>query len=150
MSIDYAERSVVAPTVLNDSPHSPPARRRKQREVEFRFFIDQRGRQHFNFRQKIWLDASVPMAFTRVYSVALKTLAANLLCLAIDKPVRNAIRLAPAFSRECLMGAPDRAWALPKATIQAWLESKRQRLDRARRVRAKTRRGRQPRAGLKR
>jgi hypothetical protein len=81
------------------------------------------------------------MAFTRVYSVALKTLAANLLTLAIDKPGRHAILLAPAFSRECLMGAPDRAWALPKTTIQAWLESKRRR---------KTRIGRQPRAVLKR
>jgi hypothetical protein len=150
MSINYAERSVVAPTVLADSPHSPAPRKRKQRDLEFRFFIDQRGRQHFNFRQKIWLDASVPMAFTRVYSVALKTLAANLLTLAIDRPGRNAILLAPAFSRECLMGAPDRAWALPKATIQAWLESKRRRLHRARRARAKTGIGRQPRAALKR
>jgi hypothetical protein len=137
MSIDYAERSVLAPTVIADSPPGSPPRKGKQREIEFRFFVDQRGRQHFNFRQKIWLDASVQMAFTRVYSIALKTLAANLLALAIDKPGRNAVLLAPAFSRECLMGAPDKAWALPKATIEAWLESKRRRAHEPRRARAR-------------
>jgi hypothetical protein len=137
MNIDYAERSVVAPTVLTDSPSRSLPRRRKRREPEFRFFVDQRGRQHFNFRQKIWLDASVQMAFTSVYSIALKTLAANLLTLAIDKPGRNAVLLAPAFSRECLMGAPDKAWALPKASIEAWLESKRRRLHQPRRARVR-------------
>jgi hypothetical protein len=146
MSIDYAERSVVSPTVLADSPPGSPPRRRKQRELEFRFFVDQRGRQHFNFRQKIWLDASVQIAFTSVYSIALKTLAANLLTLAIDKPGRNAVLLATAFSRECLMGAPDKAWALPKASIESWLESKQRRLHQPRRARVRRKGGRVVRA----
>jgi hypothetical protein len=93
---------------------------------EFRFFIDQHGRQHFNFKQQRWLTASVEMAFTRVYSTALKTLAANMLAL-YGIPGRSAVLLAPAFCRECLMGAPDRAWALPMATIEAWLDSKKRR-----------------------
>jgi hypothetical protein len=74
------------------------------------------------------------MAFTRVYSVALKTLAVNLLTLATDGrdlPVaigntsRSALLLAPSFSRQCLMEAPDKAWALPHATIEAWIASRR-------------------------
>ena len=144
-----SERSIVTPTVLVDapspttsmalqkrrrtSPRSARSKRRAPSHKEFRFFIDQRGRQHFNFRQRIWLEPSVEMAFTRVYSTALKTLAANLLALTIcndadqdgtEATFRNAVSLAPAFSRECLMGAPDWAWALPMATIESWLESK--------------------------
>jgi hypothetical protein len=137
MSIDHSERPLVAPTAANDSVAEQPARRRGPRELEFRFFIDQRGRQHFNFRQRIWLDRSVEMAFTHVYSIALKTLAANLLALALEQPSRCAVRLAPAFSRECLMGAPDKAWVLPKATIESWLESKRRRRPRVRRARGR-------------
>jgi hypothetical protein len=137
MSIDHTERPVAAPGVLEQPPSRSQQRKRKQREAEYRFFIDQRGRQHFNFRQTIWLDASVDMAFTRVYSVALKTLAANLLALALEKPGRRAVLLAPAFSRECLMGAPDKAWALPKSTIEAWLASQRRRMQRVRRARAR-------------
>jgi hypothetical protein len=126
MNNDHSERPLLAPTTApDDSTREAPARRPRSRELEFRYFIDQRGRQHFNFQQTIWLDPSVDMAFTRVYSTALKTLAANLLALTLDEPGRTAVRLAPAFSRECLMGAPDRAWALPRSTIQSWLESKR-------------------------
>ena len=102
------------------------------REKEFRFFVDQRGLQHFNFKQMVWLDSSVQMAFTRVHTAALKTLAVNLLTLstnqrnhkaALGVTSRMAVSFAHAFSRECLMGAPDGAWALPKATIEAWIES---------------------------
>jgi hypothetical protein len=102
--------------------------------VEYRFFLDQRGRQHFDFEQTIWLDNTVGMAFTRVYSTALKTLAANLLALALHKSPRAAIELAPAFSRECLMGAPDQAWVLPKSTIEAWFESRQRRTRRQRKA----------------
>jgi hypothetical protein len=144
-------RSVVTPTVLIDSPRysrkgtrsirihhrrlsnrSAPSKS-TPRNVEFRYFIDRQGRQHFNFRQRVWLDASVQMAYTRVYSVALKTLAVNLLTLvtrkrdfqaAVGFTSRRVVLLAPSFCRECLLGAPDEAWALPKATIKAWLESR--------------------------
>jgi hypothetical protein len=132
MTIDHSDRSGVAPGAL-DEPASPAQRRRRRREVEYTFLLDHRGRQHFNFRQVVWLDPQVDMAFTRVYSVALKTLAINLLTLALRRPGRRALLLAPAFSRECLMGAPDRAWALPKATIEAWFESKQRQSQRGRR-----------------
>jgi hypothetical protein len=145
------DRSIVTPTVLIDSPpqarkgarsiridrRRPSSRRALSNCVvqndEFRYFVDRQGRQHFNFRQKVWLDASVQMAYTRVYSVALKTLAVNLLTLvtrkrdlqaAVGNTSRRVVLLAPSFSRECLLGAPDEAWALPKTTIKAWLESR--------------------------
>jgi hypothetical protein len=144
MRIDHSVRPLPAT--------EPSQRRRRARELEFRYFMDQRGRQHFNFRQTIWLDPAVDMAFTRAYSTALKTLAANLLALALEEPARTVLRLAPAFGRECLMGAPDKAWALPRSTIESWLESKR-RCACALRIRRRARgrsAGRQPRASLKR
>jgi hypothetical protein len=146
------ERSVVSPSVLIDI--SPPRRPRKagssisvarlrsstrqrrpkfaERNDDFRYFIDRQGRQHFNFRQRVWLDASVQMACTRGYSLALETLALNLLTMAtrardyraaVGITSRRAVLLAPSFSRECLLGAPDEAWALPKASIRAWVQS---------------------------
>jgi hypothetical protein len=111
---------------------------------EFRFQMDKRGKQHFNFNQEIWLDPTVQMAHAPVYTTALKTLAVNLLTLTINKrdrraavgiTSRTAISLAPSFCRQCLMGAPGKAWALPRATIEAWLESKRRRRSsRSRRI----------------
>jgi hypothetical protein len=147
-------RSIVTPLVRTDEPKEPRSpstkllkrgsitrstkrsRQRPDEQDEFRFFVDRHGRQHFNFRQQIWLDSSVQMAFTRVYSTALKTLAVNLLTLvteerdcrvAIGRTSRRVLSLAPVFSRQCLMGAPDAAWALPKSTIESWLQSQRRR-----------------------
>lgn len=146
------DQSVVVPTVMIDAParsrrgsHSHQMERRRssrpqdqptprRRDYDFRYFIDRRGRQHFNFRQRVWLDVSVQMAYTRVSSVALKTLAVNLLMLVTPKrdcqpaarlTSRQAVLLAPSFIRECLLGAPDEAWVLPRTTIEAWLESRR-------------------------
>jgi hypothetical protein len=136
MSIDHTGRPADAPGALEQSSSGSPSRKRKQHETEFRFFVDRRGRQHFNFRQTLWLDAAVEMAFTRVYSTALKTLAANILAQALDKPARRAVQLAPTFTRECLMGAPDKAWALPRSTIEAWFASKQRRAQHVRRARS--------------
>jgi hypothetical protein len=145
------DQSVVVPAVMIDAPRRSRKgsqsnqfeRRRsarpqdqstpRRRDYEFRYFVDRQGRQHFNFRQRVWLDVSVQMAYTRVYSVALKTLAVNLLMLVTPKrhyqaaarlTSRQAVLLAPSFIRECLLGAPDEAWALPRVTIEAWLESR--------------------------
>ena len=148
------EHSTVSPMELADPPSEAPvrgrstakavrvtakiqrdlirARRSDHRNAEFRFFLDRDGRQHFNFKQQIWLDSSVQMAYTRVYSTALKTLAVNLLTLVTDKrdfrtaiglTSRKVLLLAPSFSRQCLIGAPETAWALPRSTIESWLES---------------------------
>ena len=46
---------------------------------DFRYFMDAQGRQHFNFVQRVWLHASVGMAVTPVMTLALETLAINLL-----------------------------------------------------------------------
>src|SRR5208283_3432607 len=51
-------------------------------EVEFRYCLDRRGTQHFNFEQRVWIERSVAMAFTPVRTTALETLAINLLTLA--------------------------------------------------------------------
>jgi hypothetical protein len=147
------DRSVVTPTVLIDDPRLPRRRKALQSTQgtrrrsscrhaqskpsrpndEFRYFIDRQGRQHFNFRQCVWLDASVQMAYTRANSIALKTLAVNLLTLvtrkrdyhaAVGLTSRRVVMLARSFSRECLLGAPDAGWALPRASIRAWLQSR--------------------------
>jgi len=103
-----------------------------RRNDDYRYFIDRQGRQHFNFKQRVWLDASVQMACTRGYSLALETLALNLLTMvtrtrdyrvAVGVTSRRAMLLAPSFSRQCLLEAPDEAWALPKASIRAWVKS---------------------------
>ena len=151
-NLRVGERSVVSPSVMIDTP--PPPRHRKttssisvarlhtsarqrrpkvrQRNDDFRYFIDRQGRQHFNFRQQVWLEASVQMACTRGYSLALETLALNLLTMvtrtrdyraAVGLTSRRAVLLAPSFSRECLLAAPDEAWALPRATIRSWVQS---------------------------
>src|ERR1035438_6743198 len=89
------EQTVVSPSVLIDKIGRSPSRTRSNKHPrnkkripshrrDFRYFVDSRGRQHFNFKQEIWLESSVQMAFTRVYSVALKTLAVNLLTLATE------------------------------------------------------------------
>jgi hypothetical protein len=148
------DRSVVTPPVLQDAPqqirarratHSMAIKRRQslsrrttpkecrysERNDNFRYFIDRQGRQHFNFRQRIWLDTSVQMAFTCVYSLALKTLAVNLLTMATRRrdyraagiTTRRIVLLAPSFSRECLLSAPDKAWELPRISIMHWVES---------------------------
>jgi len=98
---------------------------------EFRCRLDRDGRQRFNFAQHVWLDPDVPMACTRSVSIALQTLAVNVLTqtLTADRkgPARNRlshrmlIRLARAFSEECLLGAPERGWIIPRATVSAWL-----------------------------
>src|ERR1700722_1450885 len=146
------DRSIVTPSVLIDPPvqsraqkpaHSISIERRRSSPTharprtrlqndDFRYFIDRQGRQHFNFKQRVWLDASVQMACTRGYSLALETLALNLLTMvtrtrdyraAVGVTSRRAMLLAPSFSRECLLEAPDEAWALPKASIKAWVKS---------------------------
>jgi len=98
------------------------------------YFVDAAGRQHFNFAQQIWLDASVQMAYGRVYTTALETLAVNLLSMAtpernhrtaIGVASRRAVSLARAFCEECLFGGPEDAWVLPRQTVKAWLASHR-------------------------
>lgn len=104
------------------------------RSYEFRYFVDRRGRQHFNFRQFVWLDPEIQMACTPIQTTALETLAVNLLTLVIRgrdcrTPIgytsQRVIDLVPHFCAECLLASPPNAWVLPGATIKAWADSHR-------------------------
>jgi len=101
---------------------------------DFRYYVDSRGIQHFNFEQKIWRNPSVQMAVTPVMTTALETLAINL--LAFITPERDdrarvcitpkgVVRLARRFCAECLLTACPAGWVIPRCTIEAWLVSKR-------------------------
>jgi hypothetical protein len=97
------------------------------------FHLDAAGRQHFNFKQQIWLEASVPMAFTPCcYTRALETLAVNLLTLATEErdyraargaTSRWAVTLARRFCEECLLQAPAEAWQLRVSVLRSWLSA---------------------------
>jgi hypothetical protein len=124
-------------------------RRRAARAVnsQLRCIVDSNGRQHFNFAQRVWLRPAIPMAYTKVPSTAMTTLAANLLTLALEErgehsessleaalAARYALALARQFSRECLLNAPDEGWVIPRAAIRAWLATRLPRLPRGRRL----------------
>lgn len=102
-----------------------------------RCIVDRRGRQHFNFQQRVWLHPAIAMAYTKVPSAAMTTLAANLLTLALRTPGERALgrlewalasryarALARRFSAECLLHAPDEGWVIPCAAIRAWLATR--------------------------
>lgn len=106
--------------------------KRRTSDGEFRYCVDARGRQHFNFRQRIWLHPSVAMAVTPVMTVALETLAVNLLTrltrerdchAAVGLTSRRMLRLAPRFCAECLLGGQPGGWVMPRAALRAWLSS---------------------------
>lgn len=107
---------------------------RRSPRGDFRYFVDRSGCQHFNFPQRIWLDPTIAMAVTPVQTIALETLAVNLLTFitrerdyraALGVTSQRAIALAREFCADCLLGAPAEAWELPRASIRAWLDSHR-------------------------
>jgi hypothetical protein len=117
--------------LLSAATMRPAANLRRPRG-DFRYFVDRSGCQHFNFPQRIWLDPTIAMAVTPVQTIALETLAINLLSFmtrerdyraAVGVTSQRAIALAREFCAECLLGAPAEAWELPRASIKAWLES---------------------------
>ncbi len=94
---------------------------------EFRYYIDRRG------AQQLWIVRSVAMAFTPVRTTALETLAINLLALASAEPTVHGRRsglparlkpLAREFCEQCLLGAPQEGWVLPRPVIQAWMHAR--------------------------
>jgi len=67
----------------------------------FRYFVDRSGCQHFNFPQRIWLDPTIAMAVTPVQTIALETLAINLLTfLTRERDYRASTRGEHARSQE--------------------------------------------------
>jgi hypothetical protein len=109
---------------------------------KFRYFVDATGRQHFNFVQQIWLRPQVEMAVTPVMTVALETLAVNLLsevtrrrdcAAAVGLTSRRVIQLAPRFCQECLLTAQANGWVIPRASVRSWLAAHSRNASRPRR-----------------
>jgi len=139
--------SVRAPVVRIDDvdsscrrqqPCGRPASRTESRPAtgqrgDFRYYLDSRGCQHFNFQQTLWRKPAVQMAVTPVMTMALETLALNLLTQIIDGcsdrgrlrvASKELLRLAKRFSAECLLTACPEGWVIPRSTIEEWLASK--------------------------
>lgn len=110
-------------------PRSPP----ELTSGDFWYYVDTHGRQHFNFPQRVWLRASVDMAVTPVMTLALETLAINLLThltrerdyrAAVGFTSSRAVKLARRFCRECLLTAQAEGWVMPRATLKEWFTAR--------------------------
>ena len=97
---------------------------------EYCYRLDADGRQHFNFSQRIWLRPRLAMAMTPVFTLALETLAVNLLALAtrerdsrapLDVASSNGLRLARMFCEQCLLTADAEGWVMPRTTVRSWV-----------------------------
>ncbi len=104
----------------------------ERESCEYGYRLDGTGRQHFNFRQRLWLQPRVAMAVTPVITIALETLAANLLSLALNGTGdgscdRLALKLARRFCEQCLLTADPDGWLIPCASIRAWVAAQRRR-----------------------
>lgn len=128
LRLSTAPRRMVRQRYLQKKPQS----KNGEEKDSFSYYLDGRGHQHFDFRQKIWLEPNVEMAFGRVCTVALMTLAVNLLIQAgapnsrqqLRQPGRlNIQEAARAFCEDCLLTAPRDAWILPRDAINAWIET---------------------------
>jgi hypothetical protein len=140
-------RSVIAPPVRIDEVSSrprkqpcgsPSVRLQSPRALgaggDFRYYVDFRGCQHFNFDQRIWRNPSVQMAVTPVMTIALETLAINLLAhitgergdgAHVGVTSKALVKLARRFCVQCLLTACPAGWVIPRCTIEAWLVSQR-------------------------
>jgi hypothetical protein len=115
---------------LAPQPMRPDAR--PPRVSTFCYYVDMRGVQHFNFIQRVWLQPRVEMAVTAVMTLALETLAVNLLTEVTRErdfpaPVgitsRCVMQLARRFCEQCLLTSQRCGWKIPRATIQSWLSA---------------------------
>ena len=106
------------------------------------YYVDASGRQHFNFTQQIWLRVQVEMAMTPVMTVALETLAVNLLTqvarerdhlAVVGVTSKRVMRLARRFCMECLLTARADGWVMPRAALRDWLDTRTRERRRARR-----------------
>jgi len=140
-----APLTVVSPPVRADGSRRPKrvacradaaaARRTERATIDrcFRYYVDTAGRQHFNFVQQVWLRPQVEMAVTSVPTVALETLAVNLLTLvtrrrdctvAVGMTSRTVMQLADSFCTECLLSAGANGWVMPRSAVRAWLATR--------------------------
>jgi hypothetical protein len=95
----------------------------------FCFYVDANGRQHFNFIQQIWLRPQVEMAMTAAMTVALETLAVNLLTqitrdrdcpTVVGVTSKRVMRLARQFCIDCLLSAHPDGWLMPRTAVKSW------------------------------
>ena len=114
----------------SDSASARRAEREPPVDLKFRYFVDSNGRQHFNFVQHVWLQPQIEMAVTPVPTVALETLAVNLLTevtrerdyvAAVGVTSRRVMLLASTFCDECLLTAQGNGWVIPRASVKSWL-----------------------------
>lgn len=136
--------TIVSPTVKLESSPRRSARvacrtqaassRRAERsppvDEKFRYYVDSSGRQHFNFVQRVWLQLQVEMAVTPVPTLALETLAVNLLTevtrerdyvAVVGVTSRRVMQMAPMFCDECLLTAHGNGWVIPRASVKSWI-----------------------------
>jgi hypothetical protein len=114
----------------SESVSARRAERQPPADQKFRYFVDANGRQHFNFVQHVWLQPQVEMAVTPVPTVALETLAVNLLTevtrerdyvAVIGVTSRRVMQLASIFCDECLLTARGNGWVIPRASVRSWM-----------------------------
>jgi hypothetical protein len=108
------------------------AERSARVDEKFRYFVDSSGRQHFNFVQRVWLQPQLEMAVTPVPTVALETLAVNLLTevtrerdyvAVVGVTSKRVMQLASKFCDECLLSAHGNGWVIPRASVKSWVAS---------------------------
>ncbi|MDX2086327.1 MAG: hypothetical protein SFX73_00700 [Kofleriaceae bacterium] len=90
--------------------------------------LDPEGREHFNFPQTHTLKRGVRMGTTPTMTLALETLAVNVLAPFVDEASRDARRgrlraLARVFAGEVLTGAAGSEWRISRDAVCAWLAS---------------------------
>jgi hypothetical protein len=114
----------------SESAAARRAERQPPVDLKFRYFVDSNGRQHFNFVQHVWLQPQVEMAVTPVLTVALETLAVNLLTevtrerdyvAVVGVTSRRVMQLASTFCDECLLTAHGDGWVIPRASVKSWM-----------------------------
>lgn len=124
-------RARQAPRRVSQAATRRSARARLTRS-DFCYYLDTQGRQHFNFAQQIWLRPRVAMAVTPVMTIALETLAINLLThltrerdcpVAVGVTSRRVLKLARLFCKDCLLTARAEGWVMPRASLREWLSS---------------------------
>jgi hypothetical protein len=96
------------------------------------FYVGPQGRQHFNFRQRLWLYLPVPIAVTPGMTIELETLAVNLLTrLTQERDYRAAMgvtckrlrRLASRLCAECLLTEQSPAWVMQRSSPRPLVHS---------------------------
>jgi hypothetical protein len=130
VTVERSPRRSARVACRSESVSARRAERQPPVDQKFRYFVDSNGRQHFNFVQRVWLQPQVEMAVTPVPTVALATLAVNLLtevtrerdyAAVVGITSRRVMQLASKFCDECLLTARGNGWVIPRASVKSWV-----------------------------